>query len=121
MMEKHAFEKGVQRIQNQIGFAKKFSLTHQADVSLLLQQEEKGISYWVGIDDGTGIFHVPSLQKGYIEKLKMHKEGQSASQIEMVFSSSGGIFPQLEDLEILSIKEKKGWKKTIGINPLSNH
>lgn len=70
LVEKHTFEKGAQRLQNQVSFAKKMALTHQSDMLLKIAHDKKGLTYWVGIDDGVSLDTKP-FQKGSLDQLKI--------------------------------------------------
>lgn len=110
MLEKHAFEKGVTRVETQIIFCQKISLTHQMDMVLLLTQKKEGLFYLAYPDEDAKV-SIGGKQEGIIKELKLVQEDEKNGPIKIRFSSTGATFPKTA-LDLVGFKHPD-WKKTI--------
>jgi len=108
----YKYKSNIKKIDNCFEFCKKMAQTNQSDIYLKLSQRNEKIFYEIGTNESIGFFKNSRKIKDKFEDIYFSFEGKKVNDIEIVFSTTGEIFPN-GALEFSDKKNKFKDKKVL--------
>jgi len=90
----HKYKNNIKTIESYFIFCRKMALSNQADIYLNFKQENEKIYCEMGTDEKVGFFKNTKKTKDIFDNMHFLFNDKKAETLEIVFSSSGEIFPK---------------------------